>query len=221
MHTLLPLVSFALVGCLLGSTPDPAPESRATGELFPAARQSIALASDGGGVPLERLARELERVSGARFVSGPDARERLARTTCGLHGPLEIAAAEAWSTTEALLAHHGFVLVPLQSEGVRIFGLEPAIGVTAPSLRGRAHQAGVEQIEGLAAHPALLVQTTIDTTPLDARALASSMRSLVGDPMTEQIVPLGDTSRLVLLGRAPQVAAWVRTLRAAGITEAR
>lgn len=237
MHV-IPILSFALCGCLLAPAPAgpsappaasaavQAPQSRSAsiearvGQMFPPPRSGISLpAGEAGGVSLERLVAEFERATGMRLVVGGETRAQIARTPCGLQGPLEIPASEVYPLVEGLLAQSGFVLLPLHAREPRVAVLESLTGAARGTVRNSAWTVDESDTDLLVDHPAVLVQTVLDLNGIDARALSNAMRSLIVDQNVQQILPLGKADQLLLLGSGRQVAGWAAMLREAAQRE--
>ncbi len=231
MHASIPFLSVALCGCFLTPAPAavpaptaaPAAQARQTGDvaqMFPPARVGLSLpAGEAGGVSLERLIAEFERATGLRLVVGGETRAQVARTPCGLQGPLEIPAAEVYPLVEGLLAQSGFVLLPLHAREPRVAVLENLTGAARNSVRNSAWTVDESEVHLLVDHPAVLVQTVLDLNGIDARALSNAMRSLIVDQNVQQILPLGKADQLLLLGSGRQVAGWAGMLRDAAQRE--
>ncbi len=225
MKRLLPFASMVLAGCLASAAPTTGPtlvglaQGTRTG-LFPQPRSGISLpAAEGSGPTMERVVAEFERATGIHLVIGVAARNALAQTPCGLQGPLEIPAARVYPVIESILAQHDFVLLPMHLEEPRMLALETVGGRSRNDVRQNALRVESDALPSLREHSALLVQTVVDLDPIDVRHLANSLRSLLTDNSTQQIVPIGNSNQVLVLGRAPQVADWVELLRAAAARE--
>ena len=71
----------------------------------------------------------------------------------------------------------------------------------------------VKDIGLYARHPAVLITTMIELPSTDVRTISNSMRGLLSDTITQQIIPVGNTNSLVLGGSGASIANLVTVLR--------
>ncbi len=81
------------------------------------------------------------------------------------------------------------------------------------SARQHAAFVPVEQIEVYADHPARLITTTLELEWTDVRTLSNSLRTMLTDANTQQIIPVGSSNSVILTGFCPNVVDLVRMLR--------
>ena len=72
----------------------------------------------------------------------------------------------------------------------------------------------VEDLAHYSQHPGLMVQTTVRLEHVDVRTLGNSLRALSSDARgTQGVIPVGNTSSVLLSGTVRQVTELVETLQ--------
>jgi hypothetical protein len=94
-----------------------------------------------------------------------------------------------------------------------VYQVESLYTVARVLVRMDARYVDVGSIELCERRPATLFQTLLTLPHTDVRTLSNSMRSLVVDPNTFQVIPLGTSHSLILQGFGRQLADQVRMLR--------
>jgi hypothetical protein len=189
---------------------------------FPVPKEGLAIAGDASGGPtLDKVLADFERVTGVHFVVGPETANLLSMTHVGVTRPLDVPAAEVWSVVETLVTQHDFLFSLLRREDPRLIGVESMEGPARKTARSAAIQIEAADIPVWQRHPAFLVQTVLDLDQLDVRTISNSMRSMFTDANTQQIIPVGNTNSMMILGSGPTVASLAATFRAMNETERR
>lgn len=116
-------------------------------------------------------------------------------------------------TFETLLASAGFVLSPPKVPEVPIIGIWSKEGPERSALRGDTTFLEADQVARAAKHPAVLFTATIDLPNTDTRQLANTLRTLIVDSNTQQIVPAGASTSMVLVGLGEQIAGFAEAVR--------
>jgi hypothetical protein len=71
-----------------------------------------------------------------------------------------------------------------------------------------------EDLPRYAQHPGLMVQTAVQLEHVDVRTLGNSLRGLTNDPTGRQgIIPVGNTSSVLVTGTVREVTELVETLQ--------
>lgn len=194
---------------------DPDADPPALRALFPATREPLRIeVNEAGEAPTYAwLVEELERIGGVHLLSSPETRHVLNRKALGLLSTLEIEPESVWPTANALLRAGDFALVQSGSSPslLSVVSLDTN---ERNAVRAGARNVAPEDLEAYARYPALLVRTVIELPHLDVRTLANSLRTILTDANTEQIVPLGATDALLVVGFSDcvhDVVALVRT----------
>jgi hypothetical protein len=216
------LTSLLVAGCAV--TPGARPDSTnkapmaACSDPFPVPRSGLTLAGDRGPqLTLDAVLNQMQTVTDLHVVVTPEISALLSKIPSGLSQPLEIPASHVYSSVENLLAQNGFVLVLLQSEQPILVGVQ-SVMEQSPK---RAWVVQQNDLDVVADHPALIVSTIVMLSNVDARQLANSMRQIIQDPRSQQIVPVGDGNGVLLTGRGTEVAALAKQFLAFDESEGR
>lgn len=116
-------------------------------------------------------------------------------------------------TFETLLAGAGFVLSPPRVAEVPIIGIWSKYGPERSALRGDTTFLEADQVALAAKHPAVLFTATIELPNTDTRQLSNSLRTLLVDANTQQVLPAGTTGSMVLVGLGEHIAGLAKALR--------
>lgn len=156
------------------------------------------------------VVKELGRLTHQQIVVSDGARQALSQTSIGIvQGGFDVPAGDVYAFVEGLLFHHGFYLSVVNSGQFPVLSIDWAFDKTG--LR-TLHwlQIDAAQVETYGTHPALLVQVTVDTAPIDARQLGSSLRGMMTDSLRQGIFPISAEAGVILRGTGRQVADMAR-----------
>ncbi len=203
MNTFLTVFLAALSSCLLGPAPAPAAQKlNAPSEYFPAPQKGISLQVSAEKMPrLSDLLGEFSRATGMTIVSDEPTR-RMLESSCGLNQDVEVPAAQVYGFTESVLSYHGFLLYHLRSESPRLLGVTHPRALNDASGPIKPVYVPLESLGAWKDHPAFLVQTMLTLDNVDVRTLSNSMRAVLGDGRTQQLVPLGNSNSLLITAPA-------------------
>ena len=179
---------------------------------FPVPKEGITIKGE-GSTKLSDVLREFTRVTGQTLVATHNSEPLLEAVTTGLNQTVNVPAGQVYSFVEGLLAFHGFLVQPLNTDEPRLLGIASAQGNDSGTLRTNAIYVPVEDIAAWNDHAATLITTMITLPHTDVRTLSNSMRTLFSDANTQQIVPVGNSNSLMILGRAPFVVSYVSMLQ--------
>lgn len=165
----------------------------------------------GGSAKLIDLVASFEAATGERIVFSQTARTRLEGTFVGLTTNATIAPDQVYSWFEALVAREGFRLYVSTHTEPRMLALVSRMNNN--DLPATPFAVSPGDLALLDRHPALVVQTTVDVAPLDARALMNSLRAMQSDSSNSILAP--SESSVVLTASGSEVAALLRVLEEA------
>lgn len=214
-----PLVLAALAAApFLPTTPQPGAEPAAGVQAdpfgFPVPSEGMVLnAPDDDPLTLVDLVHAYGEATGQTILYSDEARNFLESSRVNLAGPLEVPAARVQTTFEAILASHDFLLIPLTDQAPRLLEVVSLQTGARNNVRQHAVLVDEEHLAAAAGHPAVLCTTVIDLPNTDVRQLSNSMRTMITDANTQQMLPAGNTNSLVLVGTGTSVADLVRMLR--------
>jgi hypothetical protein len=174
---------------------------------FPVPKEGITIAMEGpGGAKLEKVVKDLERVTGVHVVGDRETQNSLASTTTGLTGPLDVPAAEVWTTIEGLLARNGFALTLIKKDDPKLIGIQSMLVSGRERARNDAIYVPEAELQAWTRHPAFLITTMVDVDQADVRVLSNSMRTMFTDAGMQQMIPLGNSNSMLMIGLASWVA---------------
>lgn len=183
------------------------------GDPFPVATQGLSVPSFGDGAwSIETLLREYARVTGQNVLLEADTRTLASTERVGLLLPTEVPVENIHSFVEGILFESDFVLSVVHAEAPRILAVHSMQTGARQRLRNKATYVPREQLNTYASHPAIMVMTTLNLPKTDVRTLSNSLRTILTDANTQQIIPVGSSNSLILVGFGPSVVKLVQML---------
>ena len=224
MYPSLFFASFMLVSCFTTPTRDvvdseQAPTAKtstaAVKDPFPAPKEGLSIkAGPDGDMKLAALLNEFSRVTGIALLINKDTRTALENVSTGLNRSLDVPAQEVYAVVEWILVQNDFVLVVRNDREPRLFAVESLNTNRRGGLKMDALVVPADQLSQWARHPAFLVTTVIDLQYTDVRTLSNSLRTMFTDQNTQQIIPVGNSNSLMMIGSGASVASLSTMLRA-------
>lgn len=123
----------------------------------------------------------------------------------GLERAVSVPGPEFQALVEELLLEAKFVLTELLEEPA-LFTVRSLDTTARTSSRQYARYVDASSLEACGARPATMFWTVLDLPHCDVRTLSNSLRGLVVDPNTLQIIPVGNSSSMVLQGFGRRLA---------------
>lgn len=190
------------------------PAAKVLESLFPAPSGTMTLVAGDSDNTLTyaSLVKQYGSLTGQFFVVGEDTQAML-RQTLNLDRTMTVPAEEVQSVFEQLLKHGDFVLNPLTTSGTRIVELTSLATSARNSLRSRAIFLAPDELHLAGQHPALLFTTTVTLPNLDVRQVSNSLRTMITDANTQQMLPAGNSNSMIIVGFGDQVAGMIQTLK--------
>ncbi|MEM7310969.1 MAG: hypothetical protein AAF682_30145 [Planctomycetota bacterium] len=198
------------------ASPQPAQSAASDAGHFPLPSDALVVQdATAGDLRLVDLLLEFSRVTGQNIVMSQSTRAQVEQVEVGLLGGVTVPEAEVYSFVEGLLFRHRFVLAEIRHSD------PPLLAIYHPDSRDNVgHWVEVEEgrIADYANHHALCVQTMSNVWPLDARQVATSMRSMTSDSSRQRMLALSEHT-LLMSGTGAEVAGWVELLKAAAASQ--
>ncbi|MFT4647685.1 MAG: general secretion pathway protein D [Glaciecola sp.] len=171
---------------------------------------------DGGqGMSLGQFVQACQQVTGLTFHVKEDAASRLSSTFVRLMGTKRIPKEQFYSFFQILMVMNDFVCTEIGPVGISVIQIDSLTGggqASAPKIRANATYVDPDKLVDYADQPATLITTVINLPNTDVRSLSNTMRQLIADPNTQQMIPAGSSNSFVLTGFGTQVAALARML---------
>lgn len=182
----------------------PTVSGRSAQDPLPRARQAVQVrVGDSSNDSLAELVTALSSSTGVAFTMSDHVRSMLSQTRSGVTTNVEIPPDQLWPWVEGLLVHHGFALTARTTEAPFLLGVWQANGRDGAP---RYLRVEADQLASYAQHPALMIRTTLHLPHTDVRQLGNSLRAISADPSGSQmVVPVGNTSSIILSGTGSQV----------------
>ncbi len=171
---------------------------------------------DGGqGMSLGQFVQACQQVTGLTFHVKEDAASRLSSTFVRLMGTKRIPKRQFYSFFQILMVMIDFVCTEIGPAGISVIQIDSLTGggnSSGPKIRANAAYVDPDRLIDYADQPATLITTVINLPNTDVRSLSNTMRQLIADPNTQQMIPAGSSNSFVLTGFGTQVAALARML---------
>ena len=209
-------LSTALALSLVGLVTLPQPIQEPQGAPhFPVPDASLLINSDQEGrLSMEDLLDSFSSATGQQIHVSQSARNMLAQIDVGLLGEAEVPGSEIYSFVENLLFQNNFVMAELRSEEPRLLGIHSLSGNESSWISRYAEVPGTE-LEQYVDHPALLVQSVVEVSPLDARHIVAALRPLMRHSSYQSLLNVGDGNSIIMRGTGSDVAGWAALLETA------
>ena len=212
------------IGCFLSPTQavQRSPQGQTQRDAFPIPKEGLKLspATAESAMSLAELTNEFSRVTGETLVIDAQARQVLQQTVVGLNRAIDVPPSDVYFVVETMLVQNGFVLSRLNDREPRMLALYTT-SMQSPSLTPRAVLVPVESLGDWARHPAFLVTTSIDLPNTDVRTMANSMRTMFTNGNVQQMIPVGNSSTMMITSFAPDVAGILAVMREIDAASAR
>jgi type II secretory pathway component GspD/PulD (secretin) len=214
-----PIVLLLAAGCaaaptnheLRGAEPDPVPHVS-----VPVAESGFTLGWSESSAPGVRdLLDEYGRATGQTVVATAETLQVIRKKDLERvdgRSTLDVPAASVHEVTEALLLMHQFVLVPFHEADPRIVQVVSLETNERNFVRRAAIFVPGAELDAWRGRAATLITTTLHLPHTDVRTLSNSMRAMLTDGNTQQIVPVGNSNSLILTGLAGEVWALAENL---------
>lgn len=207
------MFTLALATALL--TPVPQDDATKIDDLFPPAQGAleIQLNADGEGPSYQTLLEEYAELTDQQVTFSEDTRTLLRQKRVQLTRSMNVPADEVQTTFEHLLRQSDFCMQILKAEGVRVLQVTSLNTAARNSIRAHAEHLDADDLESAADHPAVLFSTVISLPNVDVRQLSNSMRTMITDANTQQLLPAGNSNSMVIIGFGDSVAQMGNALR--------
>lgn len=162
---------------------------------------------------LEQFIKICQRNTAINFTFSTDTQAVLKSTKVQMFGPKVIPKDEFYSFFQIIMIINRFVCTRIGPEHLSVVVVASLDSPARSNVRGDALYITAEEVDRYADQPATLVQTVLHLPNMDVRTMGNSMRAMVVDPNTMQLVPIPESNSLILIGFGSNIAALVRMLR--------
>ena len=165
------------------------------------------------GLSLARFVVACEQVTGINFTYATETQQLLESQTVRLLGTKRVPKEEFYSFFQIMMIINDFVCSEIGEAPLSVVVIDSLKTQARNTIRGDAIYVPPEELEEYAAQPATLITTVINLPNTDVRQLSNSMRTMITDANTQQMLPAGNTNAMVLTGFGSNVAALARMLK--------
>ena len=212
MRSPLLLAGLVLSSLTLTASPRRAPEP-VWPHVIPSAGITIPPVSEGQGYPLTELLRDYSKLTDCHFLWSDDTDGLLKYASVALDRKMEVPAERLHRVVEAILIQNDFALTIRNEVPPYIVAVESLNTSARVNIRQRARYVPAGELDAWRDHPAYLIHTVIDLPHTDVRTLSNSMRAMLTDPITQAMIPVGNSNSLILTGFAPGIVELEAMLR--------
>jgi len=207
MQLTLALASLVLIVAPT-SNQDSSNSTPAWWESFPEASADLTLGvgEDGSHLSMMALVNEYAELTGQHLVISTETRQMLEASRTGIQTQVVVPKPHVQAFFETLLVENQFVLHLLREASPRMLAIESLKTQQRNTVRRGARFVPREQLEVMRGHPAMLVTTTLALPYTDVRQLSNSMRTMVTDANTQQMLPAGKSNSMFITGFGPHTA---------------
>lgn len=215
------MISLLLAAPLLATVPPTAPPVQDEGQEPPPIQEledgtyliSFAdVEGEGGGMTLKRLVHACQRVTGIQFVYTPETANFLQSTQVTLVGSKIVPKDEFYNFFQILMVIYNFVTTEVGPEPISVIQITSLDTGGRNNIRSDSVFVEPENLEEYKDQPATLITTVISLPNTDVRQLSNSMRTMITDANTQQMLPAGNTNSMVLVGFGSNVVALAKML---------
>lgn len=160
---------------------------------------------------LERFVAACQESTGRNFTYKEDTAAQLKQAKIRLYGVKEIPKEDFYNFFQIMMIINDFVCSRIGPSHLEVIMIQSMQG-NRVNLRQDALFVLPEDLQEFADQPATLIHTVLNLPNTDVRTLTNSMRAMLTDANTQQIIPVGNSNSLILTGFGSQVAALARML---------
>ena len=220
---LIPLLIPLLVGCA-ASSDALALRSASAPMPVPVATEGIELVWEDEDAPgVMDLLNAYAKATGLTVMYTDETRTQIQKHRLRMVGQdkLTVEASDVVAVVESLLAMHQFSLVPLYTGNPTIMQVISLETQERNYVKRSAHFVEPDDLDLYRERAATLITTSIMLPNTDVRTLSNSMRTMLTDANTQQIIPVGNSHGIILTGFGPDVCDLADLIRRIDATQAK
>jgi len=164
------------------------------------------------GMTLEQFVKTCQQITNINFTYSTDTASMLQGTKVRMFGPKVIPKDDFYSFFQIIMIINKFVCTKIGPEDLSVVVVASLDSPQRATIKQDATYITPEELEEYADQPATLVQTVLHVPNMDVRTMGASMRQLVVDPNTMQLIPIPESSSVILTGFGSNVSALTKML---------
>ena len=166
-----------------------------------------------GGMTLARFVAACQQSSNIVFTYTDDTATFLEQARIRMIGQKVIPKSEFYNFFQILMVINDFVCTQVGPDPISLVEITSLATGARTNIRDNAIYVEEKDLDKYENQPATLITTVVDLPNTDVRQLANSMRTMITDANTQQMLPAGNTNSIVLTGFGSNTVALARMLR--------
>ena len=164
------------------------------------------------GLSLRAFVKICQGQTGINFYMSEENAGQLDTLRVRMFGPKRVKKEDFYSFFQIIMIINRFVCTRIGPDHLSVVVVQGIDTGARTNLRQDALYIQPDDIPKYADQPAVLIQTVVTMPHTDVRTLSNSLRAIVTDPNTLQVIPVGNSNSLILQGFGSTIAALVRML---------
>ena len=163
---------------------------------------------------LEQFIGLCQEATGLKFTYSDETKRQLEERTMRLLGTMRVPRDEFYSWFQVMLIIEQFACIEIGPPHLAVIQIQNLAGGNprAQTPKTYAKWVSPDEIDDYADQPATLITTVVTLKNTDARQVATTLRPLLADPATENLMNAGQSSSLIITGFGSKIASIVRLL---------
>lgn len=162
---------------------------------------------------LYQFAQACQQVTGLQFTWGEDTESLLKQRKVRLIGTKKIPKESFYSFFQVMMIISEFVCSEIGEDDIAVVKIDSLTGAGRSNLRASAIYVEPDDLATYSNKPATLITTVVTLPNTDVRQVSNSMRTMITDANTQQMLPAGNSNSMVLVGFGSNVVAMANMLK--------
>lgn len=165
-------------------------------------------------VTMEQFIGLCQEATGLNFTYSEETQGELSRRKMRLLGTMRVPRDEFYSWFQIMLIIEQFACIEIGPPHMAVIQIQNLAGGNARAQTPKTYARWVDpsEIDDYADQPATLITTVVTLKNTDARQVATTLRPLLADTATENLMNAGQSSSLIITGFGSKIASIVRLL---------
>lgn len=159
------------------------------------------------------MVKKYGELTGQHITASADTQSLLMQNRITLDRDMTVPVGEVQTTFEHLLFARDFILTPLKRDGTRLLEIQSLNSPARSNIRSTAIFLEPEELHLAEAHPAMIFTTVVSLPHVDVRQISNSMRTMITDANTQQLLPAGNSNSMVIVGIGQSLIGIADTLK--------
>ncbi|MDG1984639.1 MAG: secretin N-terminal domain-containing protein [Planctomycetota bacterium] len=174
---------------------------------------NFAQSEEDESMTLYQFVQACEQVTKLNFTWGAETEALLKNQQVNLLGAKTIKKERFYSFFQVMMIISDFVCTEIGEDDISVIKIDSLATAARNNLRAGAIYVEPERLAEYEDQPATLITTVVSLPNTDVRQVSNSMRSMITDPNTQQMLPAGNSQSMVLVGFGSNVVALANMLK--------